>query len=189
MWGYEVEHQRLKLQTNRNTNRLMDRPKLMLVESKYTRADRKRLGPRINRLIGSEVVHRRGQSDELGHQDMEDIIGEFLVRVFQHTKQQLEENEGFADDSVVEWVKTVPAIWSPSASRVMEKAMATAIQTTGLGTLSHGCIDNLFVTSEPDVAGTYLMRCAGNLSVKLFYSTFHLLFLTNTGRVYHWRAW
>ncbi|CAG8974761.1 hypothetical protein HYALB_00000372 [Hymenoscyphus albidus] len=157
LWGYEVAYTMYKAGTTRKVDRFIDRPKLMLVRSKHTEADRTKLLPRLSGLIRAGIVKRYGESGRIGMQDLKDVIADFLIRIFQHTKQQLQENEGFTSDSEVEFVMTVPAIWHQGSSRVMQNAIATAIKTTGLGTLSYGSIDNLFVVTEPESAATYLM--------------------------------
>lgn len=165
LWGYEVEYHMYEAGTTRNVDRFMDRPKLMLVRTKHTEADRTKLRPRLSGLIRSGIVHRHGERDRLSMQDLEDVIADYLIRVFQHTKEQLQENEGLRDDSEVEFVMTVPAIWHQGSSRVMQKAIATAVSVTGLGALSYGSIDNLFVATEPESAATYLMGVDNELMV------------------------
>ncbi|CAG8958614.1 hypothetical protein HYFRA_00009931 [Hymenoscyphus fraxineus] len=163
LWGYEVPYFMYKAGTSRNVDRYMDRPKLLLVQTKYTESDRKRLRPRLDGLIRAGIVHRHGESGRPAMQDLEDIIADFLIRIFRHTKQQLQENEGLTDNSEVEFVMTVPVIWHQGSSRIMQNAIARAIHTTGLGTLSYGSIDNLFVASEPESAATYLMGLDNDL--------------------------
>lgn len=63
----------------------------------------------------------------------------------------------FEDDFTIGYTLTVPTIWSPGASRVLQSAMEDGIQMSGLGRLSHSSIDNLFIISELEAAATWLV--------------------------------
>jgi hypothetical protein len=168
LWGYQVPFQRYRANTTRNEIRRIERPKLMLVNSRYSRHtqdDRDKLRPRLNHLIEKGLIRKCGKKDQPNPHDVQDVIADFLIKVFAHTKQQLVENEGFTDESLVEFVLTVPAIWSPNSSRVLQYAVEAAIKATGFGTLGHGSVENLFIISEPEAAATYLLGSSHDMLV------------------------
>lgn len=86
-----------------------------------------------------------------------DFITDFLTCFFKHIKAILEENHELNCNDVVEMVLCVPVIWSCKARRDMHAAMAVAIKNSGLGTTSAGCVDNLFIVSEPEAAAAYVL--------------------------------
>ena len=164
LWGYEVPYQRYRASTDRDENRLIERPKLMLVNSKHTRDDRERLRPRLDHLIEAGIIRKHGKNVP-DVRDVQDVITDFLIEVFKHTMQQLVENEGFTQDSLVSFVLTVPVIWSPRSSRVLQEAVEAAIEATGFGTLGHGSVDNLFIIAEPEAAATFLLGSSHDMLV------------------------
>ena len=165
LWGYEVPYQRYRANPARDENRHIERPKLMLVNSTYTKEDRERLRPRLDNLIKMGIIRKYGKN-EPDARDAQDAITDFLVEVFKHTMQQLVENEGFSKECPVSFVLTVPVIWSPKSSRVLQYAVEEAIEATGFGTLGHGSVDNLFIIAEPEAAATYLLRSSHDILVR-----------------------
>jgi hypothetical protein len=82
-----------------------------------------------------------------------DIIAHYLEQLFRHTHVRLIE-EGYTEESRVEFVLCVPAIWKAGACRQMHAAMSGAILKSGFGNLQNGSINNLFIVSEPEAAAT-----------------------------------
>lgn len=165
LWGYEVPYQRYRASTTRAENRLIERPKLMLVNSIHTKDDRERLRPRLDHLIKTGIIRKHGKNTP-DVRDVQDAITDFLVEVFKHTMQQLVENEEFTQECLVSFVLTVPVIWSPKSSRVLQHAVEAAIEVTGFGTLGHGSVDNLFIIAEPEAAATYLLGSSHDMLVR-----------------------
>lgn len=164
LWGDEVPYQRYRASSTRDENRHVERPKLMLVNTPHTRQDRERLRPRLAHLIESNIIRKYG-GDMPDVQDVQDVITDFLIEVFNHTMQQLVQNEGFSKECPVSFVLTVPVIWSPRSSRVLQHSVQAAIDATGFGTLSHGSVDNLFIVPEPEAATTYLLGSSHDMLV------------------------
>ncbi|KAH7305661.1 hypothetical protein BKA65DRAFT_520707 [Rhexocercosporidium sp. MPI-PUGE-AT-0058] len=157
LWGYEVPYQRYRANTDRAEIRRIERPKLMLVHTHHTKDDRDRLRPRLDHLIKQGLIQKYGKRRIPTPRDVQDVISDFLVEVFYHTKQQLIEIEGLTEASKVSFVLTVPVIWSPKSSRILQYAVEAAIRITGFGTLGHGSVDNLFIITEPEAAATHLL--------------------------------
>ncbi|KAJ5054792.1 uncharacterized protein L3040_001056 [Drepanopeziza brunnea f. sp. 'multigermtubi'] len=160
LWGYEVPYHKYEENAARPRDeiRCIERPKLMLVDTAHTQEDRDRLRPKLDHLISQGLIQKYGKRYSPNERDVQDTISDFLIEVFQHTKKQLMETEGLTEECQVSFVMTVPAIWSPRSSRILQYAMEAAIRTTGLGTLGYGSVDNLFIITEPEAAATYLLR-------------------------------
>lgn len=154
LWGYTVSYQEYLGNTNRNRRRIAKRAKLMLLGTKYTKRDRNTLQPVLKRLRTQKII-----------QNNQDVITDFLTKVFQHTKEQLTLLEGYTTACPVEFVLTVPTIWSPKSSRVMQAAMESAILLSGFGTLQNGGVNNLFIVPEPEAAATYLLAASNDMLV------------------------
>lgn len=145
LWGYSVSYQRYNAHTIRNPMRRIEHAKLMLVKTPYTNNERTELRRKLNHLINRRIIRKYGKRSEPDVRDVRDVITDFLIKVFQHTKQQLIIHEDYSDCCPVEWVITVPTIWSSEASRVLQFAVEAAIDATGLGRLKDGSVDNLFI--------------------------------------------
>ena len=171
LWGYEVPYQRYRANSARDEVRLIERPKLMLVTTPHTKEDRVRLQPRLNHLLERGIIRKYGRRHTPNARDVQDTISDFLVEVFRHTKQELIAKEGLTEQSKVSFVLTVPVIWSPRSSRILQYAVDTAIRETGLGTLGHGSADNLFIIAEPEAAATYLLGSSHDMIVSVFISS------------------
>lgn len=165
LWGYAVPYQQYSANTARDPLGLVKRPKTLLLDTAYTQQDRTKLLPVIGELMRRNVIRRKGVKGEYNTHDVEDIITDFLTEVFLHTKAQLRILDGFTDKCPVQFVMTVPTFWSPQSSRILQNCMSRAIKASKFGSLGHGCVDNLFIISEPEAAATYLMAAAGNVMV------------------------
>jgi hypothetical protein len=166
--GYEVLHQLHSLNTTRNPNRRVPRAKLMLVNSSYTQKDRKRLRSCLERLIKDKIIRKHSKSRSPNALDVQDVITDYIIRLIEHTKEYLEEHEGYTTDCPVSWTLSVPTIWSPKASRVLQVAVESAIQATNFGTLENGSVRDLFIVSEPEAAATYLLENSRDILVWRF---------------------
>jgi len=136
----------------------LERMKSMLVRSEYLHDDRLTLRARLDFLIDRQLIRKYGKKQVPTLRDVQDPISDFLTQVLKHTGQQLTIHEGLTSLCPILFVATVPAIWSPLASRVLQYSMEYAIRNSGFGTtLGSGSIDNLYITTEPQAAATYLL--------------------------------
>jgi len=86
-----------------------------------------------------------------------DFITDFLTCLFKHIKTELQNKHDLQDDEPVEMVLCVPVIWSCKARRDMHAAMAVAMKNSELGTTRSGCVEDLFIVSEPEAAAAYVL--------------------------------
>lgn len=79
-----------------------------------------------------------------------DVIADYLGSLKQHTMETLARNfnQEFLDVTPVDWILTVPAVWSDAAKALMMKA---AVE--GLGNKA-----NIQLISEPDAAAVCTLR-------------------------------
>ena len=146
-WGYGVQSQFRFPDANLNQDRRIARSKLILAESEQTAVVRIELSHILGRLKRRKIIKY----------DF-DVISDFLVEVFKHTKRQLELHYNFNGSCAVEFVLCVPAIWTQKASRIMQTAMETAIRSSRFGLLENGGVNNLFIVSEPEAASAYVLE-------------------------------
>ncbi|PQE05216.1 Hsp70 family protein [Rutstroemia sp. NJR-2017a BBW] len=167
LWGYGVPYEMYKANSSRSQRRYVKRAKLMLVETEYTNEDRKGLRAVFNGLLKEEIIRRHGRKSksEPDMWDAVDPISDYLVKVLEHTKDQLQSLHGFTQQSPVDFVMTVPTVWSPEASRVLQTAVKAAIYATSLGKPGGTTADNLFLISEPEAAATFLLENSDNISL------------------------
>jgi hypothetical protein len=156
LWGYEtqaVETQAMMRFPGVNPNqfRRVARFKLMLDDSLNTQRVRDDLRPILNQLKRRGVIRKD-----------EDVIADYLSRLFLHTKEELILNHGYTDSESVEHVLCVPNIWSSKACRTMQKAMEIAIRRSELGSL-----ENLFIVAEPEAAATFVLHHNINFRIKV----------------------
>lgn len=154
LWGYGVPYHLNVLNTSRNPNRLIALPKLLLVDTPYTKQTRSDLRPLLKQLKRKQII----TSDQ-------DVITDFLVPVFRHTKKQLVKFHSFQENSLVEFAVTVPAIWSQKSSRILQAAVESAIRLSNFGSLEHGNVINLIIISEPEAAATALAASSRHIIV------------------------
>jgi hypothetical protein len=134
---------------------------LWLDKSEHTASVRAELDPILRRLKRKKVI-----------KENEDVIADYLGRLFMHTKAQLKEEGVISDATPIEHVLTVPAIWTADACRKMQRAMAVAIEQA-----KFGAVENLFLVSEPEAAATYVLsQCKkGNaITVRSYWYNFWL---------------
>jgi hypothetical protein len=145
-WGYEVQGQLRFPDTNRNQNRRMSRFKLLLDESDLTQQVRVDLEPNWRELKRKKIIKYK-----------EDVIADYLKYLFSHAKDELIKSHDFSHASPVEFVLCVPPIWTPKASRIMQKNMVRAISKSGFGSVENDSVDNLFIVSEPEAAAAHVL--------------------------------
>ncbi|KAF7955544.1 hypothetical protein EAE96_004470 [Botrytis aclada] len=163
LWGYQVHHQQYIENISRNTATRVKRSKLHLVPTAYTHDDRVELLRSMEILIDNGIIRKHGSKDEPDARDVLDIFTDFLVKVLNHTKEQLTQLHNFSSHSVVEFALTVPIIWSPNASRILQNALQTAARLVKFGNISMKKVVVPYIVSEPEAAAIYML--AGNLSI------------------------
>jgi hypothetical protein len=130
----------------------------MMLSTAYTEGDRKDLRRQIARLIKRGIIRKYGKKSRPDIRDVRDVITDFLIKIFEHTKNYLAREEGYTKDCPVEFVITVPTIWSQEASRILQFCVEAAIQATEFGSLKNGSVDNLFLVAEPEAGLTWLLQ-------------------------------
>jgi hypothetical protein len=140
VWGYGIQAEINEDMDHSKFNRIA-RSKLWLDKSEHTASVRAELDPILRRLKRKKVI-----------KENEDVIADYLGRLFMHTKAQLKEEGVISDATPIEHVLTVPAIWTADACRKMQRAMAIAIEQA-----KFGAVENLFLVSEPEAAATYVL--------------------------------
>jgi hypothetical protein len=154
-WGYGVQDQIDGADVFDDAKRI-SRFKLLLDSSERSVAARDRLEKTCTNLRKKGLIN-----------DSIDIICHYLGQLLAHTRKRLLE-EGYTEDSPVEFVLSVPAVWTSRASRQMHFALKSAVEFSGLGkrNLQYGSINNLFIVSEPEAAATAAVcRCQAQLQV------------------------
>ncbi|TGO50521.1 hypothetical protein BOTNAR_0390g00090 [Botryotinia narcissicola] len=164
LWSYQVHHQQYRENISRNTGNRVKRSKLHLVPTAYTHDDRVELLRSMEILIENGIIRKHGSKDEPDARDVLDIFTDFLVKVLNHTKDQLIQLHNFSSQSVVEFALTVPTIWSPNASRILQTALQTAARLVKFGHISTKKVVIPYIVSEPEAAALYML--AGNSSVQ-----------------------
>ncbi|CCD54394.1 hypothetical protein BofuT4_P124420.1 [Botrytis cinerea T4] len=167
LWGYGVPYHMYKANSTRSQRRLVKRAKLMLVETEYTNEDRKGLRRTLTGLLKEGIIRRHGKRSktESDMWDAVDPISDYIVKVLQHTKEQLKHLHRFTDQTPVDFVMTVPTVWSPEASRVLQTSVKAAIQATAFGKPWGTTADNVFLISEPEAAATFLLESSEDISL------------------------
>lgn len=140
-WGYSVAHQ-LDIAEAFDSSKRVGRFKLLLHTGPESAKARALLEEICVMLRKNGLI-----------KDDTDLIAHYLEQLFKHTRSRLEE-DGYTEDSKVEFVLCVPAIWKARASRKMQTAMAQAIQRSNFGKLQNKSIEDLFIVSEPEAAAT-----------------------------------
>jgi hypothetical protein len=124
----------------------------------YTVGDRIGLRRKLTELIKRGIIRKYGKRNKPDVRDIRDVITDFLVKIFEHTKNELAREEGYTENCAVEFVVTVPTIWSQKSSRILQKCVEAAIQVTKFGALANGSVDNLFIIPEPEAGLTWLLQ-------------------------------
>jgi len=147
IWGYGVQKEFRRIDIEKDGTKRVARFKLMLDEKNSKTNDiRDELKPILGNLKRSKLI-----------QENTDIISDYLTELFTHTKRQLESSTSFNGGMPIEFVLCVPAIWPSKACRIMQRAMAAAVQRSGLGGLENESLSNLFIVSEPEAAAACVL--------------------------------
>jgi molecular chaperone DnaK (HSP70) len=110
-------------------------------------------------LIPGTQPDTRGPRRELrrtlvkARKDEAEVSKDYLRQVLKHSKQFLQEREGFSEDCEVELVFCVPAGWPAKASRTMQEILLDIMTEIRLGVPAP-----LFVLNEPEAAAAYILE-------------------------------
>lgn len=84
--------------------------------------------------------------------DVRDVIRDYLVEVFRHTKKHLGQFESFKETSKVELALSVPAGWPLKASWSLQEILKQSVEAVGFG---QGF--DLFLVNEPEAASAFAL--------------------------------
>jgi hypothetical protein len=140
-WGYSVAQQ-LDIAEAFDSSKRVARFKLLLHDGPESAKARALLEETCVMLRKNGLI-----------KDNTDLIAHYLEQLFKHAHSRLVE-DGYTDESKVEFVLCIPAIWKARAVRKMQVAMTQAIKRSKFGKLQNKSIDNLFIVSEPEAAAT-----------------------------------
>jgi hypothetical protein len=141
IWGYGIREVLARPDIDHSRYNQISRSKLLLDTSENTERIRKDLRPTLQRLKRGNII-----------KDDEDVISDYLTELFVHAKRQLIQHHELSQNTKIEHVLCVPVVWKAKACRTMQRAMKTAIEASGLGTM-----DSLFLVSEPEAAAAYVL--------------------------------
>ncbi|KUJ10103.1 uncharacterized protein LY89DRAFT_596948 [Mollisia scopiformis] len=165
LWGFQCPYQRYIAHTTRDYRRHVDRVKLMLLNTEHTKKGREELQPVFEDLIENQLVRNNGiQRPDLDCELVQDMITDYLAKIFQHTRQELIARGEYDNKSCVKFALTVPVMFSKISSLVLQWALGEAIRVTGFGTLTNRNVDNLFLVTEPKAAATFLLGSSKDLT-------------------------
>lgn len=146
-WGFGVQKQLNNIDIPKDGTRRITRFKLMLDEkSEETKDIRAELLPILKNLKRSKLIKYNT-----------DVINDYLEQLFRHTKDELRRLNEYNVNIPIEFVLCVPAVWPSRACRAMQAAMGSAAERSELGSLVEGCLDNLFIISEPEAAAACVL--------------------------------
>jgi hypothetical protein len=152
-WGYGVQSLIRPDVDLKGYNRVL-KSKLLLDASEKTQRVRDELRPALEAMKSARII-----------KEDDDVIANYLARLFSHVKQQLTSEYYLADGIPIEHVLCVPVVWSAKACRRMQKAMEVAIKESQLGTMG-----DLFFVSEPEAAAQYLIGETREINVSRYYA-------------------
>ena len=153
VWGYGIQRALIEHRNLGTPVGHLTKFKLMLdnqSDNEDIQSLREALEDKLTGLKDAKMVKKR-----------EHIIADYLTQLLQHAKKELVEKYQLLPDSHVEFVLSVPNIWTGHACRVMHDAMAKAVNTVGLGPADEDCIDELFIVSEPEAAAEFVLADSG----------------------------
>jgi hypothetical protein len=151
IWGYEIQKKLKASDMDHSPYERVERFKLLLDNSPTTKQVRDKLNPILKRLKNMGTIG----TDE-------DVISDYLTRLFRHTKDQLTRYHSLSESASIEHVLCVPNVWSAASTRKMQKAMEQAIHNSGLGAM-----EDLFIVAEPEAAAAYVLYKHKEVKVSL----------------------
>lgn len=142
-WGWGVHSKRIQPENLPRDLKHMKNFKLQLDVSSDTEKLRKESIQEMRKLKGLKTV---------------DIISEYLYQLLRHTKARLTTFYGLDDNSLVEFVLSVPTSWTDKSCRIMTEALTTAVRESELVKLERNdVVRDLFVVAESEAAAGYAL--------------------------------
>jgi hypothetical protein len=162
-WGFEVQSQLQRIDKPKQCMKRVARFKLMLDEKN---ASTTHIREEIRTIIRNLKRFKLIKKDT-------DIISDYLTHLFTHIRNELHKTLDFDDETPIEFVLPIPAIWSSKACRIMQTATAIAAQRSGLGQWKKESLSNFFVVSEPEAAASYVLaKYSSDISVSSISNSF-----------------
>ena len=162
-WGFEVQNQFATEDVPQACHRHIAKIKLLLAKAEELLLDKPRGKGQTIEDIRTDVVAELEKLKKLRLIRVDtDVITHFLENLFFHTKKELQQLDRLEPAVKVEFILCVPAEWSSRACRVMQNSMAEAAESSGLGVVKDGSLDNLFIVSEPESAASCIMAECDN---------------------------
>lgn len=124
-WGFQCPSQ-LTEHTSRDPMGHIQRAKLGLLETEYTREGRKQLAPVVEGLVNKGTVRAYGGSKS----NVQDLVADFLTPVLRHTKEQLTELGVYTTETEVHYAVTVPVLYPQQSRVVYQWALEEAVRIT-----------------------------------------------------------
>lgn len=87
-----------------------------------------------------------------------EVITDYLIQIFTHTKKMLIEEESFKDSCAVELVLCIPAGWSIAAQRDMQVIVWDVVNEVNFGRRDF----EPFIIHEPEAAAAHLLESTDN---------------------------
>ena len=150
IWGYETWAFN-KFDSQQDRHNRISKPKLLLDDSVGTQSVRDRLRPILDRLRENKVIT-----------EDEQVISDYLTRLFRHAKQQATQHFRLEEDMPAEHVATVPVTWGPKTLRKMQNAIAIAVESSQFGSMN-----NFFFISEPEAAAQFIIEKTREIKVSV----------------------
>jgi hypothetical protein len=146
-WGFGVQRHLSNIDISKDTSRRLTRFKLMLdEESRETDKIRGEITPLLDKLKRTKIIRQK-----------EDVISDYLEQLFKHTKQRLRDLKEYNDNTHIEFVLCIPAVWPAKACLIMQTALIEAAKNSEFGALVDNSLDNLFIVSEPEAAAACIL--------------------------------
>lgn len=137
IWGYSVQRRMEELRTSefKPSQDVIKFSKLLLNDK------------------GNALTQLRGQLQRM-NKTVHEVIKDYLIQVFAHTKKELIEEENFSDSCAVELVICIPAGWSIAAQRDMQMIMWDVADQVDFGKRDF----EPFIIHEPEAAAAHLLE-------------------------------
>lgn len=88
------------------------------------------------------------------NKSIHEVIADYLIQIFTHTKKELIEEENFSDTCAVELVLCLPAGWSFAAQRDIQRIMEDVAKEVDFGWRDF----EPFIINEPEAVAAYLLE-------------------------------
>lgn len=154
-WGYGVLEKLADDKAFREKSRRIVRSKLLLDRSVHTKHIRKQLVETVQYLRMRKLIR-----------DKSDLIADFLICLFRHTREQMEVQYDYHSNCSVEFVLCVLAMWTEKACRTMQNAMTRALRGSEFIDNDNHDVDNLFIVTEPEAASKYVLDKSKEITVR-----------------------